>query len=41
MEYPMGVSIGQADSPSNIVWMILMDQPDTHRIFIRCIHRLG
>jgi len=36
-EYSLGVSIGPPDSLSNIVWMILLDQPNTHWIFIECI----
>jgi len=35
-EYSLSVSIGQADSPSNIIWVVLSDQPDTHWIFIGC-----
>ena len=34
----LGVSINQPDSPSNIVWVILLDQQDTHWIFIGCIY---
>jgi len=37
-EYSLCVSIGPPDSPSNIIWVILLDQPDTHQIFIGCIH---
>jgi len=40
MEYSLGVFISQADSPSNIVWVILSYQMDTHRIFIGCIYWL-
>jgi hypothetical protein len=40
-KYPPGVSIGQPDSPSNIVRRVPLDQADTHRIFIGCVHQLA
>jgi hypothetical protein len=41
MEYLLSVFIGLANDPSNIVWVVLLDQPDTHGIFPWCIHWLG
>jgi len=38
IEYSLGVSIGQPDSASNIIWVILLDQPNTQWIFIVCIY---
>jgi hypothetical protein len=40
-QYSLGVFIGYADGPFNIVWMALSDQLDTDRVFIECIHWLG
>ena len=38
-EYSLGVSIGQPNSTSNIVCVLLSDQPDTDWIFTRCTHQ--
>jgi len=37
-EYLCSGSNGQHNRPSNIEWVILSDRPDTHWVFVGCIH---
>jgi len=38
-EYSLCVPVGQPDSPSNIVCVLQLHQPDSDWIFTRCTHR--